>query len=196
MEWNAARTVLRQCPQKMAILGSGPLPLTAIRIRELAQQEGQAVSFHLVERYASRVRQSEQVLEKLGLAGWTTHRIADAADQFGLSEYDAVYFAALVGSTREEKESLLLGVVSRMRKGAILITRSTYSLKQLAYPVSPCISHYPFLDEFTKKLTGDQAIEPTSLRLKERLQPILTVHGYGEPQGSVSASVIISQVVG
>ncbi|KAF4160816.1 hypothetical protein CNMCM6936_003771 [Aspergillus lentulus] len=92
-------------------------------------QEGQAVSFHLVERYAS--------------------------------EYDAVYFAALVGSMCEEKESLLLGVVSRMRKGAILITRSTYSLKQLAYP----------------------AIEPTSLRLKERLQLILTVHGYGELEG-------------
>ncbi|KAG2411499.1 hypothetical protein HFD88_009054 [Aspergillus terreus] len=172
MEWNAARTVLRQCPQKIAILGSGPLPLTAIRIRELVQQEGQAVSFHLVERYSSRVRQSEQVLEKLGLADRTTHRIADAADQFDLREYDAVYFAALVGSTRGEKESLLLGVVSRMRKGAILITRSTYSLKQLAYP----------------------AIEPTSLRLKERLHPILTVHGYGKPQGSVSASVIISQV--
>lgn len=47
-----------------------------------------------------------------------------------------------------------------------------------------------------KKLTGDQAIEPTSLRLKERLQPILTVHGYGELEGSVSALVIISQVVG
>ncbi|GFF95718.1 hypothetical protein IFM47457_10504 [Aspergillus lentulus] len=74
----------------------------------------------------------------------------------------------------EEKESLLLGVVSRMRKGAILITRRTYSLKQLAYP----------------------AIEPTSLRLKERLQLILTVHGYGELEGSVSALVIISQVVG
>ena len=52
-----------------------------------------------------------------------------------LGGFDLVYLAALVGSSQQDKERLLVGVVERMRVGALLVVRTAHSLRGLLYPV-------------------------------------------------------------
>lgn len=52
-----------------------------------------------------------------------------------LAGFDLVYLAALVGSSQRDKERLLVGVVERMRMGALLVVRTAHSLRGLLYPV-------------------------------------------------------------
>lgn len=102
--------------------------MTPMRLVDMARglddDGGGHILLLLVERHAHRVEQSQQVLQKLGGDRYATvirHQVADVGDPDGvdLRDYDAVYFAILLGSTQEEKERLLLSVVSRMRKGAV-----------------------------------------------------------------------------
>lgn len=137
IEWNAVSTVLKYFPERIAILGSGPLPITAMSIADRAREVGRNLYVLNVDCVKTRVQQSMEVCHKLEGYSNLHHQVADVRDApEDLREFDAIYFAALVGSTREEKEDLLLSVVGRMRKGAILITRSSHSLKTLMYPVS------------------------------------------------------------
>jgi nicotianamine synthase len=52
-----------------------------------------------------------------------------------LTEFDVVYLAALVGSTQEEKEVLLINIVGKMRERAILVVRSAHGLRRALYAV-------------------------------------------------------------
>lgn len=52
-----------------------------------------------------------------------------------LRTFDVVYLAALVGSTKAQKEEIISDVSSRMRPGAFLVMRSAHSLRSLLYPV-------------------------------------------------------------
>lgn len=61
---------------------------------------------------------------------------ADAgSDEVELKDFDVVYLAALVGSTQQEKEAVLVNVVGKMREGALLVVRSAERLRRLLYPV-------------------------------------------------------------
>lgn len=137
LEWNAARTVLQDFPCKIAMIGSGPLPLTPMRIIDAARRQGHTVEqFHLIERYADRVDCSVNCVNKLGGYDNITHEVRDAADPGDLTAFDAVYVAILVGETEKQKKELLLGIVKRMKRGAVVITRGSRGLKGLIYPVS------------------------------------------------------------
>lgn len=123
----------------MAILGSGALPETGIWIADWARANGKRIHVHNVEIVQDRLELSRQVYEALGELNEddVSFRVGNAMDSaIDLGRFDAVYFNATIGSTVLEKESILLHVVSRMRKGAHMVTRSTYSLKTMAYPVS------------------------------------------------------------
>jgi nicotianamine synthase len=52
-----------------------------------------------------------------------------------LAEFEVVCLAALVGSTQEEKEVLLVNIVAKMREGAILVVRSAHGLRRVLYAV-------------------------------------------------------------
>jgi nicotianamine synthase len=123
----------------VAILGSGALPETGIWIADWARVNGKRIHVHNVEIVRDRLELSRQVYEALGELNErdVSFQAGNARDTpSDLSGFDAVYFNATVGSTVWEKESILLDVVGRMRKGAHMVTRSTYSLKTMAYPVS------------------------------------------------------------
>lgn len=77
-------------------------------------------------------------------------RSATKAPSSDLSEYDVVFLAALVGSTQVEKEMTLRSIVSRMRKGALLVIRSVDGLRGLCYPV---------FDPTTIGVIGDKGLE-------------------------------------
>jgi ubiquinone/menaquinone biosynthesis C-methylase UbiE len=123
----------------VAILGAGALPETAIWIADWARANGKRIHVHNVEIVPDRLELSRQVYEALGELHESdvSFQVGNARDSpSDLGGFDAVYFNATIGSTVLEKESILLDVVSRMRKGAHMVTRSTYSLKTMAYPVS------------------------------------------------------------
>jgi nicotianamine synthase len=87
------------------------------------------------------LEQSKRVYEALGLLDDLTFEAGDVrAAPKDLSSFDVVYFNATLGTSTREKEDMMLDVARRMRPGALVLTRSTYSLKTMAYPVSLEIS--------------------------------------------------------
>lgn len=142
LEWTTLLNAVGKTPQSVAILGSGALPETSIWISDWAADHGTQIHVRNVELVQDRLELSRGVHQALGLLDQASN--ASVSFETGdartapsdLSGYDAVYFNATVGSTVEEKESILLDVVGRMKKGAHMVTRSTYSLKTMAYPVS------------------------------------------------------------
>ncbi|KAM0349701.1 hypothetical protein ACHAPU_003530 [Fusarium lateritium] len=137
-EWSGLLSVMDQAPKSIAILGSGAMPETAVWVTNWAKKHGKDVRIHSLELLPDRLEKSIKVLDKL--CGDIDHctfeagNIKDAPKD--LRDHDVVYFNAAVGSTTLEKENILLGVVSRMRPGAFVLTRSTHSIKTMAYPVS------------------------------------------------------------
>ena len=121
----------------MGILGSGAMPETGIYIKEWAKEKGIKVRIHSLDVIPSRLELSKTVYESLCGTEDCTFEIGDIRTApEDLREHDFVYFNAAVGSTTLEKESILLDVVKRMKPGAFVLTRSTNSLKTMAYPVS------------------------------------------------------------
>jgi hypothetical protein len=206
-EWAALLTALGRAPDSVAILGSGALPETAIWITEWARENGKHINVHNVEMVPDRLELSREVYEALGhrdqqqsqLAnqGVVSFQVGDARNTpSDLSGFDAVYFNATVGSTASEKERILLDVVRRMRKGAHMVTRSTYSLKTMAYPVSP--GHTSLRPVPNLPLTRIVACQPASIqssRVLAKLRPVLTLHSSGEAGKTVNATVIVSRVL-
>ncbi len=137
LELSVASTLLSSYPRRVALLGSGPLPLTATFLTDRAKEAGKQMSVLCVDWIEDRIRQSEKVCRKLGDYPEIHFQVADI--RWGpkdLTEFDVVYCVALVGTSQQEKQELFLSVAARMKQGAILISRSTFSLKTLAYPVS------------------------------------------------------------
>ncbi|KAK4235856.1 Nicotianamine synthase 2 [Achaetomium macrosporum] len=180
-EWAALLAALNgRVPDSVAILGSGALPETAIWIADWARANGKRIHVHNVEMVQDRLELSRQAYQALGELKDDDSQ-NDVRFQVGnarntpsdLSGFDAVYFNATVGSTVREKESILLDVASRMRKGAHVVTRSTYSLKTMAYPPASI----------------------QSSRILAKLRPVVTLHSSGEAGKTVNATVIVSRVV-
>ncbi|KAM0559776.1 hypothetical protein ACHAPJ_004300 [Fusarium lateritium] len=137
-EWSGLLSVMDQAPKSIAILGSGAMPETAVWVTGWAKKQAKTVRIHSLELLPDRLEKSIKVLDTLrGDIEHCTFESGDIRDApKDLREHDVVYFNAAVGSTTLEKENILLGVVSRMRSGAFVLTRSTHSIKTMAYPVS------------------------------------------------------------
>lgn len=140
MELNAIASVtFDQPPSKFAILGSGPLPLTALCILQaLKQQNHPPVSVHNVDHDPWAISASTKLCRRLGYNTVSMNfRCADANSKgLDLYDFDVVYLAALVGINNEQKNDAVLEIVSHMRPGALLMLRSAHSLRGLLYPVS------------------------------------------------------------
>ncbi|KAG9239894.1 putative Nicotianamine synthase 3 [Calycina marina] len=173
-EWAAILSVTGQTPESIAMLGSGAMPETTIWIADWAKEHGKRVRIHSLEILHERTEKSKKVLEILCGTEACTFETGDIKDApKDLRKHDVVYFNATVGATTKEKEDILLSVVSRMRPGAFVLTRSTHSIKTMAYPPA--------------KLQ--------TKRIVEKLRPVLTTHLNGEPGRNANASFIISRVL-
>jgi nicotianamine synthase len=195
VEWAALMTTLGRAPDSVAILGSGALPETGIWVTEWARTNGLKVHIHNVEFVPSRLEQSIKVYKALGALENATFEAGDVRiTPKDLGAFDAVYFNATVGSTAIEKESIMLDVVGRMRRGAFMVTRSTYSLKTMAYPVSSKRSSLLENVSLTHSVPI-KAVSIQSQRIISRLKPVLTCHMNGEAGSSINSTVIISRVL-
>jgi hypothetical protein len=114
-------------PTSVAVLGCGPLPLSA-----LGYADALGCPVVGLDRDPAAVTLARQVAARIGAAGVRFEQ-ADAAD-VGLTGYDAVVLAALVGETPSAKAAILDRLAGAMRPGAMLLARSARGLRTLLYP--------------------------------------------------------------
>ena len=121
---------------KFAILGSGPLPLSAFCLRNSLM--GNDVKVTNVDRDSLAIATSSEMSLKLGYnPDQVCFQCVDVQEQtIEFAGFDVVCLASLVGSTSLYKKSIIRNVVGRMKPGALLLLRSSHSLRSLLYPVS------------------------------------------------------------
>jgi len=115
--------------RNVAFIGSGPLPLSAIL---LAERGGWAVDN--VEREAEAYGLAVKVADRLGLGHALRFHHCDALEFAALERFDVIFLAALVGTNRTEKRTLLAHLATRMRPGAVLLVRTADNLRTMLYP--------------------------------------------------------------
>ncbi|KAM7274239.1 hypothetical protein ACFE04_028903 [Oxalis oulophora] len=128
-----------QLPQKIAFIGSGPLPLTSI---VLATNHLTTTTFHNYDidssanSLALRLVATHPDLSKRMLFH-TTDIMNVNSDE--LKEYEVIFLAALVGMSKEEKVKVIEHLAKHMAPGAILMLRSAHGARAFLYPVvDPC----------------------------------------------------------
>lgn len=151
MELYALFSMSPTTPHKFAFIGSGPLPLTSLCIADFLEKEFKdsptQVQIHNIDRDPRAISLSSSLCQKLGrrarsLTFQCTEAIEDKQKQ-DLEEFDVVYLAALVGSSKIQKEQIINDFAGRMRPGALLVLRSAHSLRSLLYPVCIIFTGYP-----------------------------------------------------
>ncbi|KAL2021844.1 hypothetical protein VTK56DRAFT_6618 [Thermocarpiscus australiensis] len=191
LELCAILSATKTAPSRIAFIGSGPLPLTSLCLLQSLKHDALVKS---MSRPDSAGSGSEKDAEKpivlnidcdeaaiaaslslslaLGEQGRGMEFICAEATSAArdLSEFDVVYMAALVGISQAEKEDIILQVVGRMRKGALLVVRSSWGLRTCLYP----------------------EVDLATENLLRRLEPCVVVHPYGQ----VVNSVIVARLEG
>lgn len=138
MELYALFSMSSTTPQSFAFIGSGPLPLTSLCIADILDKEDSTtpLRIHNIDRDERAILLSSSLCRSLGRrARSMTFSCTDASEGQDLKNFDVVYLAALVGSTKEQKGEIISDVARRMRAGALLVLRSAHSLRSLLYPV-------------------------------------------------------------
>ncbi|KAF8018324.1 hypothetical protein BT93_H3269 [Corymbia citriodora subsp. variegata] len=121
-------------PNRVAFVGSGPLPLTSI---VLASNHLTTTSFHNYDidpsanSKAIRLISSDPDLSKRVL--FHTCDVFKVTKE--LKEYDVVLLAALVGMNKEDKARAIEHLGRYMKSGAILMVRSAHGARAFLYPV-------------------------------------------------------------
>jgi nicotianamine synthase len=121
-----ARTVRRRV-RRVAFLGSGPLPLSALFLAEALRAEVDAVDCDPVALAAGR-----RMAAALGPRG--VRFVEGDAAALDVSGHDVVVLAALVGATRPAKLAVLTHLAATMTPGAVLLARSARAARTLLYP--------------------------------------------------------------
>lgn len=144
--------------RKIAFLGSGPTPFSALCFRERlgpdvkivnidrseeAIDHGQRMALSLGHEFSgnmSFVRAEVAVsapspsTSNGGQSAPASPAAPEALALTDLSDCDLVHFAALIGETERDKRDLLIAVAKAMKPGSLIMLRSTDSLRQCLYP--------------------------------------------------------------
>lgn len=135
-------------PERIAFIGSGPLPLTSLCMYESLErnrikglEEGTPptqTAIINIDHDPMALSQSAALSGKLGQRAQGLEFICQEGEslKLDLSDCDTVFLAALVGATQEEKEAVLISVVEKMIPGSVVVIRTAHSLRTLLYPVS------------------------------------------------------------
>jgi SAM-dependent methyltransferase len=115
--------------ERVAFVGSGPLPLTAFQLAS-----GTGVRVDNLDRDATALALSQQVAEALGIRGLDFRRVDVDRTGVDLGGYDLVVLAALVGRTPADKARVVRHLATAMAPGALLLARSAHGLRTQLYP--------------------------------------------------------------
>ncbi|KAL9030642.1 MAG: hypothetical protein Q9196_001252 [Gyalolechia fulgens] len=171
IELSAIASVIKGAkPRRYAVLGSGPLPMTAICILRALSNDCEAVTVDNFDCDPWAIAKSSDLCRHTGYRQEEIgHHCVDVeSEDYDLRSFHVVYLASLVGITRERKQGAIIRIMMQMSPGALLVLRSAHSLRSLLYPVV----------EINTTLT--------SLGLK----PLLIVHPYDHIVNSVVICLI------
>jgi nicotianamine synthase len=118
--------------RKIVFIGSGSLPMTSLQLTYILSP---GIEILNIDHDPLAISQSLTLCERLGIKGKGMEFLCSDAGACDLTGFDVVYLAALIGSTQHEKEALLIDIVAKMRKGAILVVRSAHGLRRVLYAV-------------------------------------------------------------
>ncbi|KAM3084347.1 hypothetical protein ACMFMG_001546 [Clarireedia jacksonii] len=148
---------------KIAFIGSGPMPLTSFYLlselnsiipkiphqakgisiptppstpRNQTTDSIPVVSVLNIDINARANQQAQDLCTSLGgslLTGMKFLNAAAGSNNTDLTEFDAVWLAALVGAGQEEKEGIVVQVVRKMKKGSLLVLRGAWGLRNVLY---------------------------------------------------------------
>jgi nicotianamine synthase len=116
-------------PSRVCVLGSGPLPLTALLTARALNVPVDAVDLD-----AEATELAGAALRALQGGDLVRVHQADARDFPGIADADVVLLAALVGLDHRAKHEVIAAVSARMRPGALLVVRGAHRLRTLLYP--------------------------------------------------------------
>lgn len=114
-------------PRQVLLLGSGPLPLTALC---LAQR---GIAVHCVDHDAEAIELSTAAFGRLGVER-VTFEHADAASSTPPCPADVVLLAGLVGSDDAAKAAVLGKAITHLAPDGLVLARSARGLRTLLYP--------------------------------------------------------------
>lgn len=151
-------------PGRVAMVGSGPLPLSGLFLAEEHDSE-----VLLIDRDGDCLVLGSQLLDALGLGSRFQELCADpATDDLDLTGCETVLLAALVGADDLEKRDCLRRTAAAMRPGTHLMVRSAAGLRELLYP-------------------------PVDVAGVEGLRPLLEVHPHNEVVNSVVICEVVTR---
>jgi SAM-dependent methyltransferase len=114
--------------RRVAFVGAGPLPLSALLLAESL-----GVPVDAVDRDPAAVADGLRVAAALSADGAVTFVAGDVRD-LSFAAHDVVVLAALVGATAAAKRDVLAHLARAMAPGATLVARSARSARTLLYP--------------------------------------------------------------
>ncbi|MFJ2758032.1 nicotianamine synthase family protein [Nocardioides sp. NPDC087217] len=114
-------------PRHVLLLGSGPLPLTALCLAD------QGIAVHCVDHDAEAIRLSSAAFGRLGAVG-VTFEHAEASAATPPHPVDVVLLAGLVGSDDAAKAEVLGEAATSLVPGGLVLARSARGLRTLLYP--------------------------------------------------------------
>lgn len=121
-------------PNKVAFIGSGPMPLTSIVMATHHMKSTHFDNFDIdykANEVARRIVASDAELEKR--MKFETRDIMNVRER--LAEYDCIFLAALVGMNKEDKVKILGHIRNYMKEGSVLLVRSAKGARAFLYPV-------------------------------------------------------------
>ena len=112
---------------RFAIIGSGPLPLTALCIAEYVRKKGGRSTCLNIDESPKAIALSKDTCRALGHTEKTMSFQCCSADDaaIDLRGFDVIYLAALVGTCSKTKMDILENLAKRLRRGAIVVLRSS-----------------------------------------------------------------------
>ncbi|GAA0154530.1 hypothetical protein LIER_12481 [Lithospermum erythrorhizon] len=121
-------------PNRVAFIGSGPLPLTSICLALYHLTSTRFDNYDSdaeANTMASRLIASDPDLSKRMF--FHTENIMNVTTELG--DYDVVFLAALVGINKEDKVQAIDHLAKNMAPGALLMLRSAHGARGFLYPI-------------------------------------------------------------
>ncbi|XP_031259674.1 nicotianamine synthase-like [Pistacia vera] len=174
-------------PNKVAFVGSGPLPLTSI---VLASNHLTKTSFHNFDIDPSANSKAHALVSPHpDLSNRMFFHTTDIINvSTALKEFEVVFLAALVGMDKEEKLKVIDHLGKFMAPGALLMLRSAHGARAFLYPVvDPCeLREFEVLSVFHPT---DEVINSVVIARK---YPIMAKNSSQlEQQGGLSSPIIL-----
>lgn len=114
---------------QVAIIGSGPLPLTSVEILKHLSPSVVVTNYD----HSEEAVELSKVVVNSRKRIFVKNRTALEISAKDLNQVNLVYLAALVGTDKEEKKEIMEHLYNVMKPGSILIGRSAVGLKTLIY---------------------------------------------------------------